>query len=124
MKITIKHLKTRWTKGHIADMRTISKRLVIGSERIFQFPDHITTFVDAVWSKDYEGAIKRRDSDKQFRHIFISRMCKNSVDGYGQVCNLLGLGKILLISVPQDPFFEQSRILLEPLKLPIENVEY
>jgi hypothetical protein len=124
MKITIKHLKSRWTKGHIADMKTVSKRLVIGSEKIFQFPDHITTFVDAVWSKDHDGAVKKRDGNKQFHHIFISEMGKTAANEYEQVCGLFGLSKILLISIPGDPFFEESRELLEPLKLYIENVEF
>ena len=121
MKITLKHLKKRWDKDHLADIK-MAGRLVIGSDRIFGLSDAVTTFIDAVWSEDHDGAVEKRDSNKErFKHIFISEMCKVAVEEYDTVCHLLGLSKILLLSVQGDvDFFLKSEELLKSLNVPIE----
>lgn len=123
MKITLTHLKKRWSKNHLKDIKRI-KRLVIGSDKVFNCSDLITTFVDAVWSNDYDVSVKKRDSNKRFKHIFISEMCKTAAEEYKTVCDLLGIEKILLVSVDDKEFYNKSKELLKPLNLNIDIADF
>jgi hypothetical protein len=90
MKITLSHLQKKWDKSRIWKIKTLG--FVIGSDKLFDIPKYPSIkLIDAIWSDDHDGSVEKRNSNKIFDHIFISRICDIAVEEYATVCKLLNV---------------------------------
>ncbi len=70
--------------------------------------------IDAVWDKNFDSLIKKRDKNEFAQHIFVSQMCDvPAVDEYATVCKLLGVKIINLVG--NKVFYEKSKKLLSKI---------
>ena len=115
MRITLKHLKTRWNKTRLKRMR--HGIFFVGSDKILNKNSNCNLFsIDAVWSKNHDLTIQKRDNNKDAKHIFISEICDTAVEEYKTVCKLLKIRIIVIVGVEiEKEFFDMSKKLLKTI---------
>jgi len=112
MKITLKYLRILWNPARIDRLR--NGIFFVGSENLLNKNSNCNlNNIDAIWSKNHDRAVEKRNKNKNAKHIFISKICDVAVEEYETVCKLLKIQVIKIVGLSREKdFFETSKKML------------
>jgi hypothetical protein len=98
MKITLSHLKKLWDDYRIKRIKQ-NQAFFVCSEKVLACKKrNIIKHIDAVWSDDHDGTVKKRNEFRRLKHMFVSQICDVAAEEYATVCKILKLKGIVLVA--------------------------